>query len=104
MVYVKLLDDNGNELHFDDVVLVNYPNPNIKYLGILQFLAGKHNQFVLSDGCEHWQSLRAPTATSIEKICNLSERPELFKELGKFLNKTDVKAILEILNNTENEI
>lgn len=99
MIFVKLYDDHENELYFDDVVLVNYPNPNVKYLGILQFLGGKQNQFVLGDGCEDWQALRVPTATKIEKICNLSERPELFKELGKFTNKTDVQAILKILNN-----
>jgi hypothetical protein len=80
---------------------VHYPNPHIKYLGLVDF--NYHDaSVVLSDGFVDYEALRPACSTSIERICALAERPELHAELGKVTKRKDVKQLMDKLFGAKN--
>lgn len=69
MISISLQDSNGNDLQLNDVLLLHYTNPDVKYLGVLQF-----NQeeacFIISDTDGDYEPWPHNNYTTIEKVCD----------------------------------
>lgn len=97
MITIELHDSFGNELNIDDVVVLHYPNPEVKYIGLLKF-DKKDNRFILSDGSDGWNGF-LNTAKSCEKVGTLKDCPSIIHELGRFenLSENDYEKIISKL-------
>jgi len=78
---VTLTDNNGLQLSLGDVIMVNYPNQKIKFIGELIF-DDEEARFKLSDG-ESYHPLKPSYAVSIEKLGHITEYPGYKKQFGK---------------------
>jgi hypothetical protein len=97
---INLQDNFNNSLDLNDIILVHYPNQYIKYLGLLDFDA-KNACFILSDNHANYQAFKPACATHIERIAKLSERGDLYKELGRYDKRKTVKNIMDKIFGSE---
>lgn len=86
---IKVTDDFGNELDYNDIVLVSYPNERVKYLGVIDVhRADSSISVVVSDNDNDWQSFPGASYTSVRYIGKLEARPELEKLFGRSYLRT----------------
>lgn len=97
MIQIQLLDSNKNELTLDDIVLVHYPNPNVKLLAILKFNI-THKQFIHEYKTDDYWTWTGLKNDKIERIGSSFDYPELIPHCARYENKKDVKSILEIID------
>lgn len=69
MISISLKDSNGNSMQLNDVVLIHYANPSIKYLGVLQFFE-EEACFIISDNDGDYEYWHSGIWSSIEKVCD----------------------------------
>ena len=97
MIQIQLFDSSRNELHLNDVVLVHYTNPKIKYLGIVHF-DERDKGFVISDGHTGYEVFNKSMSQKIERIGHIKDMPHLARELGRFEGKQFIKSLEELLD------
>lgn len=92
---IHIHDSYANELDHNDVVLVTYPNPKIIYVGYIH-LDSRYQQVIIQ-GDTGYELLNHNRSNKYERICNLSERPELKDILGRWEGKKLVASILKTI-------
>lgn len=92
MILISLKDSNGNKLKLDDVVLIHFPNEDVKYLGVLKFLK-EDACFIISDNDAHYECWQPNIWSSIEKVCDGDFNTSLDHFFG--LNETTTAKMMK---------
>ena len=78
---IQIFDIHNNEVNLKDIVLINYPNPNCFFIGMVQFNEASL-QFEVCDCLGHKIPLRHSTSISFEKLCRVDQSKATVKDLG----------------------
>jgi|688.fasta_scaffold1625904_1 hypothetical protein len=97
MIQITLYDSFHNEIDLDDIILVHYPNEDVKFLGVLKF--NEHDKtFFLQYQGEHWQSIFCVKHEKYQRICKAIEKPHLLMHTGRYNHRYKSKFLLNLLN------
>jgi hypothetical protein len=100
MIQIQLFDYFNTELALDDIILVHFPNPDIKLLAVLKFLEDSKD-FVLQYETEEdytWTGIFPVRNNKLERIGPAKEFPNLLKHCARYDEREDVKKLAKILN------
>ena len=86
MINILLHDQYKNELQIGDVIIINYPNAKVKFLGELVF-DDKDARFVISDGTE-FKPVNESWNAGIEKLGPAEKNQKIKKQYGYIQNCT----------------
>ena len=95
MITISIKDTHGNECELGDVLVLHFPNPKVKYFGVLVY-DPKDYCFRVSDMFDGWHAIH-PSYMTIERLCKFEDRPAVKKELGN-VEVQDVKEFDKIYN------
>lgn len=91
MIQVKLTDSNNVSLQLGDIMVVHYPNPKIKFFGLLNYVA-KEGVFILDAYGECHPFNKNLKDTTYERLAG---EDVLSRELIKELGRVEVKKVKE---------
>jgi hypothetical protein len=97
MIQITLYDSFHNELDLDDIILVHYPNEDVKTLGVLKFNQNDKTFYLQFDQYD-WQSIFLIKHEKYQRICKASENPHLLKYTGRYDTRRKSKFLLNLLN------
>lgn len=100
MIQIQLFDYFNQELALDDIIMVHYPNPDVKLLAVLKFLDDSKD-FVLQYEREDdltWTGIFPVGTNKLERIGTSTEYPKLLKHCARYDEREDVKKLLTIVD------
>ncbi len=83
-------------MDLDDIVLVHYPNPDVKFLGVLKF-DEEEKAFYLQYQNDGWQSMCFAHHGKYQRIGKSSEKAHLLNMLGRYDKKRKTDYLKKIL-------
>ncbi|HLO39096.1 MAG TPA: hypothetical protein VK173_11410, partial [Lacibacter sp.] len=95
-IKLTVLDNEGTEIHLKDIVVIEFANPNIKYIGVVEFNE-EQKQLLISDNDGGWHAFPKHEWETFRAIADEKLIPVLEKYFGRseFTSKAATKRFMQ---------